>query len=201
MLRQLKIPANCARVQYFHFTELHNWYISAYINHTTWCRRHIAPDWQQERRSESSIHKHSKPWRLFYCVLCFKCSILCHKPLFSGSWPAVRCLFKQRLLQKQPKHQTCDRNCFTMLFREESWDEKPFIIMGCTSDMVFRRRSCDNKCYDEKKTFGGIEHYTCVHCCTGDKCNSENSAGFHMRSGIILTFASTTLALVKYLYF
>ena len=58
-----------------------------------------------------------------------------------------------------------------------------------------------NKCYDEKKTFGGIEHYMCVHCCTGDKCNSANSAGFHMRSGIILTFASTTLALIKYLYF
>lgn len=103
--------------------------------------------------------------------------------------------------KSNPSTKSCDRKCFTMLFREESWDEKPFIIMGCTSDMVFRRRSCDNKCYDEKKTFGGIEHYTCVHCCTGDKCNSENSAGFHMRSGIILTFASTTLALVKYLYF
>ena len=79
--------------------------------------------------------------------------------------------------------------------------KKPFVIKGCTSDVVFTRRSCDNKCYDEKKTFGGIEHYTCVHCCTGDKCNSANSAGFHMRSGIILTFASTTLALKKYLYF
>ena len=63
-------------------------------------------------------------------------------------------------------------------------------LKGCTSDMVFTRRSCDNKCYDEKKTFGGIEHYMCLHCCTGD-----------IISGIISTFASTTLALVKYIYF
>ena len=100
-----------------------------------------------------------------------------------------------------PSTKSCNKKCFAMLLREESWGEKPFIIKGCTSDMVFTRRSCDNKCYDEKKTFGGIEHYMCVHCCTGDKCNSANSAGFYMRSGIILTFASTTLALVKYLYF
>ena len=127
--------------------------------------------------------------------------------------------------KSNPSTRSCNRKCFTMLLREDSWDEKPFIIkgctsdmvftrrscdnkcyeekktFGCTSDMVFTRRSCDNKCYEEKKTFGSIEHYMCVHCCTGDKCNSANSAGFHMRSGIILTFASTTLALIKYLYF
>ena len=103
--------------------------------------------------------------------------------------------------KSNPSTRSCNRKCFTMLLREDSWDEKPFIIKGCTSDVVFTRRSCDNKCYDEKKTFGGIDHYMCVHCCTGDKCNSANSAGFHIRSGIILTFASTTLALIKYLYF
>ena len=100
-----------------------------------------------------------------------------------------------------PSTTSCNGKCFTMLLREGSWDEKPFITKGCTSDMVFTRRSCDSKCYDEKKTFGGIEHYMCVHCCTGDKCNSANSAGFYMTSGIIFTFASTILALVKYLYF
>ena len=99
--------------------------------------------------------------------------------------------------KSNPSTKSCNRKCFTMLLCEESWDEKPFIIKGCTSDMAFTRRSCDNKCYDEKKTFGGVEHYMCVHCCTEGKCNSANSAGFHMRSDIILTFASTTLALVK----
>ena len=139
----------------------------------------------------------------FYCVLCFKCSILCHEPVFSGRCPAVRCLFKQRLLQKQPKHQILQQKMlYDALTRRQLGRETVHKkLKGCTSDMVFTRRSCDNKCYDEKKTFGGIEHYMCLHCCTGDKCKSANSAGFHMRSGIILTFASTTLALIKYLYF
>ena len=91
---------------------------------------------------------------------------------------------------------SCERKCFTILMREDSWDEKPFIIKGCTSDQVFARRRCDNKCYDKKKEFGGTEHYMCVHCCTGDRCNP----GSRVKSEIILTFVSTTLALVRYIY-
>ena len=63
-----------------------------YKSHYTWCRRHIALDCRG-RRSESSIHKQSKPcMKTLFTVFFLRC-------------PAVRCLFKQRLLQKQPKHQ------------------------------------------------------------------------------------------------
>ena len=92
----------------------------------------------------------------------------------------------------------CGRKCFTILLREDSPDEKPVIIKGCTSDQVFARRRCDNKCYEEKKQFGGTEHYMCVYCCTGDKCNPGS---LQTKSGVILTFVFATLALVKYLYF
>ena len=100
-----------------------------------------------------------------------------------------------------PSTKSCQRKCFTMLLRRKSRDQKPFVIKGCTSDQVFSRRRCDNECYDEKKKFGGTNYYMCVHCCTGDNCNSDSSgsAGFQMKSGIILTFASTVLALMKYL--
>ena len=130
-----------------------------------------------------------------------------------------------------PSTKSCQRKCFTMLLRRKSRDQKPFMIKGCTSDQVFSRRRCqprpqgfslkwvgphpffkgkalgtrlrrcDNECYDEKKKFGGTNYHMCVHCCTGDNCNSDSSgsAGFQMKSGIILTFASTTLAVVKYL--
>ena len=100
-----------------------------------------------------------------------------------------------------PSTKSCQRKCFTVFLRGKSQDQKPFVIKGCTSDQVFSRLRCDNECYDEKKKFGGTNYYTCVHCCTGDNCNSDSSgsAGFQMKSGIILTFASTALALVKYL--
>ena len=95
------------------------------------------------------------------------------------------------------KTKSCGRKCFTILLREHSPDDKPFIIKGCTSDQVFARRRCDNKCYEERKEFGSIKYYQCVYCCTGDKCNHGSQA----KSGVILTFVSATLALVKYLYF
>lgn len=96
-----------------------------------------------------------------------------------------------------PSTKSCDKKCFSILLREDSPDEKPFIIKGCTSDQVFSRRRCDNKCYDKKQKFGGTMYYMCVHCCTGDKCNP----GSQVTSGVILTFASTALVLVKCLYF
>lgn len=100
-------------------------------------------------------------------------------------------------LKSNPQTKSCDRKCFTLLLREDSRDEKPFVIKGCTSDQVFSRRRCDNKCYDKKQEFGSTMHYICVHCCTGDKCNPASQ----MKGGIILTAVSATLALMKYLYF
>lgn len=101
--------------------------------------------------------------------------------------------------KSNPSTKYCDKKCFTILLREDSPDEeKPFKIKGCTTDVIFTRRRCDNKCYDEKKKFGGIEHYMCVHCCTGDKCNSPAP---QLKSGITMVFAFAVLALGKYFYF
>ena len=132
----------------------------------------------------------------FVCISVY--GILCHYSVFSGSCLIVRDLFEQRLLCKQPQHPILPEK----MLHDALTEEKPRPEMkGCTSDQVFSRRRCDNECYDEKKKFGGTNYYMCVHCCIGDNCNSDSSgsAGFQMKIGIILTFASTALALVKYL--
>lgn len=96
------------------------------------------------------------------------------------------------------KTESCNEKCYTIHLRKDSPDEKkPFTVKGCTSDSLFYRRSCANKCYDKKKEFGSSMYYMCVYCCTGDKCNS----GSQLKGGIMLTTVSATLVLMKYLYF
>lgn len=97
-----------------------------------------------------------------------------------------------------PKTEDCDEKCYTMELRKKSPDEEdPFVVKGCTSDSLFWRRSCVNKCYDSKKEFGSSLYYMCVHCCSEDKCNSCS----RVKDGIIMVVVSAAIALVKYLYF
>ena len=59
-----------------------------------------------------------------------------------------------------PKTEDCDEKCYTMELRKKSPDEEdPFVVKGCTSDSLFWRRSCVNKCYDSKKEFGSSLYY------------------------------------------
>ena len=96
-----------------------------------------------------------------------------------------------------PKTEDCDEKCYTMELRKKSPDEEdPFVVKGCTSDSLFWRRSCVNKCYDSKE-FGSSLYYMCVHCCSEDKCNSCS----RVKDGIIMVVVSAAIALVKYLYF
>ena len=89
-----------------------------------------------------------------------------------------------------PKTEDCDEKCYTMELRK-------IVVKGCTSDSLFWRRSCVNKCYDSKKKFGSSLYYVCVHCCSEDKCNSCS----RVKDGIIMVVVSAAIALVKYLYF
>lgn len=99
--------------------------------------------------------------------------------------------------ESNPKTESCDEKCYTILLRKESPDEKdPFLVKGCTSDSLFYRRSCANKCYEKKKEFGSSMYYMCVYCCTGDKCNASS----RMKSGVIFVVVFATLAMLKCLY-
>ena len=96
-----------------------------------------------------------------------------------------------------PKTEDCDEKCCTMELRKKSPDEDdPFVVKGCTSDGLFWRRLCVNKCYDSKRS---LAHRCtiCVHCCSKDKCNSCS----RVKDGIIMVVVSAAAALVKYLYF
>ena len=100
--------------------------------------------------------------------------------------------------ESNPKTKSCDEKCYTILLRKKSPDEKdPFAVKGCTSDSLFYRRSCVNKCYEKKREFGSSMYYMCVHCCTGDKCN----AGSRKKSGgIFVVVSATFVAVLKCLY-
>jgi len=91
----------------------------------------------------------------------------------------------------------CKGKCFKWLLRKNSPDEKPAVIKGCTSDSLFSyRRRCINDCYKRKREFGDGMYYTCIYCCTGDKCNPASQ----MKGGIILVAVSAALAVGKYLF-
>lgn len=96
--------------------------------------------------------------------------------------------------ESTPETESCDEKCYTMLLRKDSPDEKdPFMVKGCTTDSLFYRRSCVNKCYDKKKEFGSSMYYMCVHCCTGDKCNACSE----LKSGVIFVVLTAALAMVN----
>ena len=100
----------------------------------------------------------------------------------------------------------CNRSCFTIELRQDSPDETdPFVVKGCTSDLVFMRRTCGNKCYDDKREFGSSMYYICVYCCTGDKCNqdhgkSTSNFGSKIKDDVILTTLSVAIAVTKLLF-
>lgn len=96
-----------------------------------------------------------------------------------------------------PKTKSCDEKCYTMLLRNKSPDQDdPFVVKGCTSDGQFYRRSCVNKCYDSKKEFGSSLYYMCVHCCSGDRCNSSS----RVKGGIIMVVVFAGVALINYVF-
>lgn len=99
----------------------------------------------------------------------------------------------------------CNRSCFTITMRQDSpYDKDTFLVKGCTSDLVFYSRSCANKCYDKKKKFGSSMYYMCVYCCTGDRCNQPKdsyNSGSQAKAGIILVAVSTTITVLRHLYF
>ena len=100
--------------------------------------------------------------------------------------------------ESTPKTQSCNEKCYTILLRKDSPDQKdPFVVKGCTTDILFYRRSCVNKCYDKKKEFGSFMYYMCVYCCTGDKCNTCS----RMKGGVVFVVVSATIALFKCLNF
>ena len=91
-----------------------------------------------------------------------------------------------------PKTEDCDEKCYTMELRKKSPDEEdPFVVKGCTSDSLFGRRSCVNKCYDSKKEFGSSLYYVCVHCCAEEKCNSCSRV--IIKDGIIMVVVSAAI--------
>ena len=96
-----------------------------------------------------------------------------------------------------PKTVSCDQKCYKMLLRKESPDkDDPYVAKGCTSDSLFYRSSCANKCYNSKKEFGSSLYYKCVYCCSGDKCNSCSQ----MKYGTIMVVMSAAIAVITYLY-
>ena len=69
----------------------------------------------------------------------------------------VPLVHQPRLLRKQSHHQE-DKKCLKILSRKDSPDEqKPFKIEGCTTDMIFTRGRCDNKCYDDRRVVWDFE--------------------------------------------
>ena len=107
-------------------------YKSHYLVQKAYCTPAAEEVDQRARSTSTRSHEDS-----FYSVLCFKCGILCHEPVFSGRCPAVRCLFKQRLLQKQPKHQILQQKMLYDALTRRLLGRETVHNKGCTSDMVF----------------------------------------------------------------
>ena len=98
---------------------------------------------------------------------------------------------------KTIKTEPCSESCYKLELRKDSPDDTdPFVVKGCTSDSLFYRRSCANRCYSSKREFGSGMYYMCVYCCTGDKCNQGSKA----EGGVIL-ITLVAFAVTKYLYF
>ena len=160
------------------------------IGNSTWLELHLAKA-KVQFRSPFFHHKHSVLRSTLSCSPCFNIAVssVLHYSA-EAAQQCVSCSLTRDCFKATSPTLYCKGKCFKWLLRKNSPDEKPAVIKGCTSDTLFWRRTCIDDCYDTKREFGDGMYYTCIYCCTGDKCNPASQ----MKGGIILAAVSATLA-------
>ena len=120
-----------------HFPKLRNLSIAVYINHSPTkqkANRTQRGSKQQRNLTPQSLESRSHEGSIFCVHRVY--GILCHDPVFSGSCPTVRDLFKRRLLHEQAQTNSffLDLMLYIQCYREEL---KFSFSCNCINNFVF----------------------------------------------------------------